>query len=91
MRVSSLRDDLKRLLVISFFVPAPVHAFLLAEALTAPVVRLVETPGDCSVAILMVAASARFAPDWFHAWGGMIKSYNVGAVRQGGGWPCSIF
>ena len=73
MSASRRREDLKRLEVISFFVPALVRAFLLAEALAPPVVRLIEAPRDRAVALLVVAAPARFAPGWFHAWGGGVS------------------
>ncbi len=42
-----------------------------ALALTQPIVALIETPGNCPVAVFVAVVSARFAPGGFHAWGGI--------------------
>jgi hypothetical protein len=67
----SRRDDLNRLLVISFFVSALVRAFFSVRALALPIVCLIEPARDSPVAILVASAPARFALHGSHAlrWG----------------------
>jgi hypothetical protein len=77
MTAMSRRDDLKRLLVIWFFVSALVRAFFPMRALAFSIVRLIEPARDSPIAILVVAASARFALDWSHAFGGIIKEFRM--------------
>jgi hypothetical protein len=54
---------------MSLFAASLVLSYFLAGAQPFLVVRLIETPEDVSVAILVASASARFAPGWFHALG----------------------
>ena len=55
-----------------------------------PIVLLIETARDRDLAILMLSPFAGFASFGFHAGGGVIRSYNGGAVRQVRG-ECNAF
>jgi hypothetical protein len=71
--VSSLMDDLNFLaFIVSFFMPALVVAGFVAPTETFPVVRLVKSPGNGFVAILVVATPAFRGLRGTHAWGGVI-------------------
>jgi hypothetical protein len=68
----SRRDDLKRLLVIFFFVSSLVRTFFPMRTLALSVVRLVEPARDGSVAIAMLPFSTGLALCGSHVLGGII-------------------